>query len=272
MNLPITEEELKKENPWRTVADMYIGNDFLYAPSSKEYICKSDKGIIDEFNKKASEEAKYILNVPTYPWLGNPLKAKVIILSLNPGYSDRERKIALLLGLLKNKDAVTEYAEHLRKTLTFDVDTILPTPENNDKDTLNAQDIANLHGSYYWYDRLKRAFGDIEPNMDTLLRDFAVIQYVGYSSRGFKDFGKGKTLPSQDYTKKLISYILENRKEVPFIITRSVKLWEKFLGEDTLKDDRFIIAPNRAQSFRSEVLEKDKFNKIIEALSKDTSA
>jgi hypothetical protein len=44
---------------------------------------------------------------------------------------------------------------------------------------------------------------------------------------------------------------------------------EKFLGEDTLKDDRFIIAPNRAQSFRSEVLEKDKFNKIIEALSKE---
>ena len=45
-----------------------------------------EEQVINEFNKKAKEDCRYFLGAPAEPWRGNPLKAKVVILSLNPGF------------------------------------------------------------------------------------------------------------------------------------------------------------------------------------------
>lgn len=84
--------------------------------------------MLEKFNSTAKEDYKYILNVPAYPWYGNPLRAKVIVLSLNPGYVERESIIAQVLMNLPER--YTEgYAEHLRSMLKFQCSRFLPNDQ-----------------------------------------------------------------------------------------------------------------------------------------------
>lgn len=273
----MTEKDLKRDNPWIEVANMYKGNSFLYSKNDA-FVCNEDKQMIDEFNNKVSKEYQYNLNVPAYPWYGNPLTAKVIVLSLNPGYVDHETVIAKVLMSLQN-EVVDGYCSHLRKMLTFECDGFFPKKEEN-RD-ITSRDLANLDQLWYWERRLKNFLSkqvnkteeQIEKDYESILDKFAVVQFIGYSSKEFKSFPPDTYLKSQEYTRNLLKYILENR-DTMFVIARNKVGWIEFLKElYTDNESRFV----QTKSYRGQWLtfkEKEEgeqerdYEKILNAFMK----
>lgn len=260
----MTEVELRDTNPWYNVAQKYKGNTFLI--SDKEtYVCEEDRKIIEEFNEIADEDNKFHLNIPAYPWYGNPLKANVIILSMNPAWNEKQDVISKIL--LETRASIVEgFAIHLRNILTFDCAGLLPEDLHHGQLRVSYRDIANLHQSWYWQDRLVKAFVKDGLTIDEILNKCAIIQYIPYSSRkhnkSFKPIDNGE-LFSQKFTKELIQYILKHHKEVLFIIPRNVNKWLDFLGP--LKNEykhRFI---QRNNPLRQSLTPKDSkdFDRII---------
>jgi len=260
----MTESELRNRNPWKEVAEMYNTHDILYSQAENK-VCACDRDMIEEFNKTAEDKHQYKLNVPAYPWYGNPLTAKVIVLSLNPGYVEKESVIAKILQQLPT-GLVKGYTEHLRKILTFDCQTFMPENRGTGPDEPDNRDIANAHNSWYWEDRLKKGFVNVEngPTFEQVNRRFAVIQYIGYSSVKYHPFKGNKRLPSQDFTRDLIQYIVSNNKDTLFIVARKVDMWKKLLG-DIWTDDRFIVSSDYlGQRFTPGIL-KESHPRIIAA-------
>ena len=265
----LTENELKDCNPWIDVNKQYIEarslpgymSAFLYSDEA-EFVCPADRELIEQFNKTAKEEHQYKLNVPAYPWYGNPLKANVILLSLNPGYVESESTVARVIQHLP-AGLAEGYTEHLRRMLDFDCGGFLP------HDTY--RDLANMHQSWYWWNRLNKAFVNDETGLDfdEVNRRFAVIQYIGYSSVKYAPFKKGQLLPSQNYTRQLIQYILQHNDDAIFIVARNKKTWQDFLGDTLWDKDRFIESPDYlGQRFTKNILGEDNFNKVIGAFKK----
>lgn len=260
--LDMTEEDIRKTNPWKEVADKYVGNGFLYNEKER-FVCADDREMIEAYNLTAKEEHEYKLCGPAYPWYGNPLTAKVIVLSLNPGYVERESVIGKILMHLP-AGLVEGYAIHLRSMLTFDCYSFLP--DDIGKPNVTYRDLANLHQSWYWIDRLEKAFvnNDTALTIDDVLDRFAVVEYVGYSSEKYKPFKGGAILPSQYYTKQLIQYILHNNPDTVFIVPRNVQTWKNFLGS-VWTDDRFIVSKDYlGQRFTKEILGED-YERVIAA-------
>ncbi len=257
----ITEEELKSLNPWLGVAKKYVGSKFLYS-DTHNLVCDSDKEIIEAFNNGTKEEHKYQLNVPAYPWYGNPLKSNVICLSLNPGYVERESVIARVIQNIHER--YTEgYTEHLRKILTFECGGFLP--DKIDAKGMSYRDLANLHQSWYWEDRLTNAFVSKDLPFEIINANFSVIEYIGYSSKKYSPIKKGVLLPSQLYTRQLIEYILLNNPTATFIVARNVNIWKQFLGR-LWNDNRFIVSKDYlGQRFTKNIIGTEAYSKIIEA-------
>lgn len=260
----LTEAELKSLNPWLEVVEKYVGSEFLYSNNSN-LVCNSDKEIIEEFNKQIQKEKyKYKLNVPAYPWYGNPLKANVIVLSLNPGYVEKESVIARVIQYIPER--YTEgYTEHLRKMLTLDCGEFLP--QKLGAKGMTYRDLANLHQSWYWEDRLTNAFVNDETGLsfDDVNKNFAVIQYIGYSSIKYAPLKNGTLLPSQLYTRQLIEYILRNNAKTIFIVARNVNMWQHFLGS-LWDENRFIVSRDYlGQRFTKNILGPQAFSRIVQA-------
>jgi len=234
----MTEEEIKLLNPWKEVVKKYVGSEFLYS-NTANLVVESDKEIIKAFNDKAKEEYQYKLNVPVYPWYGNPLKANVIVLTLNPGYVERESIIARVIQNVPERYS-EGYTEHLRRMLLFECGSFLP--DNQGLKGMTYRDLANLHQSWYWEDRLTNAFVNKETGLtfEDINSNFVVIQYIGYSSKKYIPFKKGIILPSQYYTRQLIEYIINNRNTI-FIVSRNVQMWKQFLG-NIWDESRFIVS------------------------------
>lgn len=261
----MTEIELRDCNPWREVAGLSVGNKFLLADEDN-LICADDKEMIESFNAYAKPEYRYHLNLPAYPWYGNPLTAKVIALSLNPACNERQDKIAAIFKLLPS-NIVEEFSIHLRSMLTFDCHGFLP----NDicHYGISARDLACIHQSYYWPDRLTKAFvnDDTGLSFEQINSRFAIIQYVGYSSQKYVPFKHDGLLPSQQYTRQLIQFILHNSDTI-FIVPRAEQRWRDFLGS-MWDDERFFVSSLPiSQRFSASTLGEKAYSKIIESFKK----
>ena len=258
----MTEDDIRSLNPWKEVVDKYVRNEFLLLQDGN-LVIKDDEKIINSFNQDVGEEYQYHLEVPAYPWYGNPLKAKVVVLSLNPGFVERESVIARVIQNLPEK--YTEgYTEHLRRMLLFNCGGFLP--DNSGKKNMSYRDLANLHQGWYWEDRLTNAFVNEETELtfEDVNSKFAVIQYVGYSSKKYRAFKKSAILPSQKYTRQLIEFILKN-KETIFIVPRSVEIWKQFLG-NLWNDERFIESKDYlGQRFTKKILGDKAYEKVVKA-------
>ena len=86
----MTVSELKTNNPWRVVADKYDSgksNCLFLEDGNTDYVHPEDLDRIIKFNSRnPDKEYCIVTNTPPEPWRGNPLTARLIILSLNPGY------------------------------------------------------------------------------------------------------------------------------------------------------------------------------------------
>lgn len=273
----VSESDIVKENLWPKLVGEYKRSHWYNEDIKIVYPNPYEEQVIDEFNRNAKEDYKYVLGAPAEPWRGNPLKAKVVILSLNPGFK---------LGVNDNvqyekyraplEDAMAE----LINTLSFQVRGLLTPQESyvkshkefKEKYSMEGSqvlcgDALNEIGDYYWYNNINRLNINHQKEYE-FFRNFAIVQYCAYTSVSFKDFAKGVVLPSQELTKKLIRYLAYEREDVVFVIMRSAAKWKELLDADVWQkmQTRLIVNKNMSQSLSEKNLGKKNFNILIEYL------
>lgn len=273
----VSESDIVKENLWPTLVGEYMRSHWYNENIKIVYPNPYEEQVIDEFNRNAKEDYKYVLGAPAEPWRGNPLKAKVVILSLNSGFKlgvndnvQYERYRAPL------EDAMAE----LINTLSFQVRGLLTPQESyvksheefKEKYSMEGSqvlcgDALNEIGDYYWYNNINRLNINHQKEYE-FFRNFAIVQYCAYTSVSFKDFPRGVVLPSQELTKKLIRYLAYEREDVVFVIMRSAAKWKELLDADVWEkmQSRLIVNKNMSQSLSENNLGKKNFNMLIEYL------
>lgn len=256
----VTEESIKRDNPWRSVAKTYQGHD-LYS-TSRKFFMDADWDLLNQYNEtKKNENHKYHLEIPAEPWQGNPLKAQIIILSLNPGWKEECNKgVAEKLPEEMRKEVFKEK----QRTLLFQAEGFFPFCKD-------VTDAISRVGENYW-----RGDGNKKGRLSVLKPDsmdefefykkFAVVQYCAYTSKeyggGFKDRAY---LPSQKFTKELIRHIAYNRPEVKFVILRAVDKWKNLLDPDvwhTMRPNTIIAKHPIQQRFSEGNLGEKEFEEI----------
>ena len=114
-----TEDEVKELNPWK---EEFVtkSESTLYDPNAK-WVLNKDEETIDKYNEENKPDYKFILSNRPEPFTGNPLKAKVVILTLNPGYVERANKdIAMELQESGSKDILQAVINHKDEQLRLE--------------------------------------------------------------------------------------------------------------------------------------------------------
>ena len=273
----VSESDIVKENLWPTLVGEYMCSHWYNENIKIVYPNSYEEQVIDEFNRNAKEDYKYVLGARAEPWRGNPLKAKVVILSLNPGFKlGVNDEVKDNVDIRLREGAMSE----LCNTLTFKVDGLLfpqeyyvkGHEEYKEKCSINLSnvdygDALNEIGDYYWYNNINRLNINHQKEYE-FFRNFAIVQYCAYTSVSFKDFPRGVVLPSQELTKKLIRYLAYEREDVVFVIMRSAAKWKELLDADVWEkmQSRLIVNKNMSQSLSENNLGKKNFNMLIEYL------
>ena len=202
----------KKNNPWEDVAYLAEKSGHYY-DSSLDYVCKADKKILETYNfaKGRKPEHKFITNILPVPFEGNVFEAKIIILTLNPGFVE---EVNQTLYNLLNVDAQKQITDYHIQNLRLQCKKIIPN------------DAVKFIGDRYWFNKT-RHFRDVSKFE---LSEFAIIQYIGYQSKEFHENKELKQLNSIGFTRKLLRYIIENRTDdFCFVIARNEKFWKEEL-------------------------------------------
>lgn len=299
--IPISEEEIMNANPWMTYKNNYVEKDICslihkFYPNDK-FLLKCDAYYINRFNEKhKGTDCEFILNQRPSTISGNPMKAKVVALSLNPGYVYEKD---YLLAEKLHPSNLEEFNVHRVEELELRADSFMcrGNTEITDRDAWkneefvsmrSPRDIQNMLGDWYWYDilesfRKEAGLPEEGCGSDIIYDNFALLQYIGYSSKSYKALPAGVTLPSQRFTKLLIHHLAMNRKDVVFVVSRSEKLWRELIGEDVWsmldKEKRLVIRKHfinkhgvrqtiRTQGFARGSFEGDGFERIVNAFKK----
>lgn len=264
----MTDKDILAANHWNIVADSCQGNEALYN-EDKEYVYPGDEACIERYNSTASEKTRLILNTIPYPFQGNPLTAKVIILSLNAGYIPRVNHY--FAKILQHYPQLAEGVMcFMRENLRLEVKGFMPESSNSDEKHPNYQDAYNMLGDWYWFDILSK-WENEGLNSDEIYSNVALIQSVPYASEKAKDLPKGMILPSQIFIKKMIWHIA-NSTDAIFIVPRAVKKWQTILGpiwHRLEQENRIVIGKNPLnQSLTKNNLGEEQYYKIINHLKK----
>ena len=267
----MTEQELKDINPWKEVADLYMQNtkECLFSEHNR-YYCKNDKDAIDEYNAKVGPNDKIITSIPAEPWWGNPLTAKLIILSLNPGYVE---EVNMTLGKLiqSNEGVAKKLIEYKKQTLLFNVDSFLPREEI--AEPVSCKDAVNMLGDWYWYKMLRHLKEEVMKekdltNEDDFFRDIAMIEYCGYSSKTAKYTLPKSEKGSHGFLIELMRFL--SKRDIRFLIMRDAPRWEMLLKKVGCEKEKILRLKerSRSQSITRGNLRNDHFDKIKDFLVK----
>ena len=210
-----TKETLLKENPWRVLAEKIEKNGYMRLEKLNAYA--DDIPFIEEFNERTKNEPEYQLHteILPYPFIGDVLDARVVLLMSNPGYkvssnieahekmSDEEKRFVIRAQtqamLLEDRAIFYSGPEY--------------KPFNDEQD-------------WYWAKKT-RIIREAVPGAETKI---AAVQLMAYHSRKYKPFpAKMGLLPSQEYTKRLVKYLID--KNVIFVYARSKAQWLDFVPE-----------------------------------------
>lgn len=285
----MTKKDLLMKNPWLEVAEMYNPKDKECLFSEKNcYVCKKDKAVIDKYNENLEKAAngkdevtkeeilkdKIVTNIPAEPWWGNPLNARLIILSLNPGYVPEVNE--KLAKLLQSNDIVREQLINYKaKTLRLEAESFLPTEDSSEP--ISCRDAVNMLGDWYWHKMLRhlkeeviRRNANIEE--DVFYKRIALIEYHAYSSiKSQRTFPlRNIFLDSQVFTKKLIWHISQ-KEDIRFLIMRAKDKWKKMLDDDNpgfydsnVKKGKIVFKENKGMS---QAITPNNLGKIFEDIA-----
>ena len=212
-----TKETLLKENPWRVLAEKIEKNGYMRLEKLNAYA--DDIPFIEEFNKRTKNPDHQLhTEILPYPFIGDVLGARVVLLMSNPGYkvssnieahekmSDEEKRFVI--------------RAQTQAMLLEDRAIFYSGPEYK---------LFNDEQDWYWAKKT-RIIREAVPGAETKI---AAVQLMAYHSRRYKPFpAKMGLLPSQEYTKRLVKYLID-KKDVVFVY-RGIKnkaRWLDFVPE-----------------------------------------
>ncbi|MBU1043873.1 MAG: hypothetical protein KJ915_05690 [Candidatus Omnitrophica bacterium] len=216
-------------------------NPWLGLPKNAPFILSDDSQVLKDRGVNP-DNLNWKLELLPVPYLGNPNKAKVVVLCLNPGYN----KILDERAYFKDKYYFRESLESLKftsHTPFYCLDTKF-----------------DYSGGYLWWTRL----------LKPLIKDFGLkvmseklmcLQYIGYHSITFRE--PPCILPSQKFTFYLLEQAIKENKTI--VIMRSKKLWIRSVPK--LGSYPFIELKNYRMPFLTEKnTERGDFQQVINAL------
>lgn len=221
-NIDVSANSLKNKNGWSQLAMKMFGYTIWSDKEEDELIYPGDAPFIHAFNKKAEQKYKYVVGVPPMPYSGNILEAKVVMLTLNPGYIEIINKDKCLALHPAEKEQLLSF---MREALTF-----------GGMGIYDSYKCSRIQGNYYWQRAFSRLAMDAynSPSTESLhpiYHDMAFLQLIGYHSEKFKYVAGIKHLPSVIFTTLLIKY-LATKTDKTFLVLRSEELWKEIMGED----------------------------------------
>ncbi|MFI3239211.1 MAG: hypothetical protein R3Y22_01270 [Bacteroidales bacterium] len=156
---------------------------------------------------------------------GNILDANIIILLLNPGYSELiDRKI---FERLNDATKAILYQNRI-DALTFKAKKMLDSEEDC------------ILGNAYWHERLSSLWKREGIKEDVVLARTAILQLVGYKSTEFASLHSGEHFVGEKHVERIIQYLAEYNNDCLFIIARKNGLWEPLLKKNGIAAERII--------------------------------
>lgn len=271
--IPISEEEVLSMNPWGSsleYVDPIRGGSTIYDDNA-QCVLKCDEAYISEHNRNNDVEYKYRIQKWPKPFMGNPLTARVVLLSLNLGFKDWQKRVLAKALTIYYREAIFKHL--VEQSDLKAVSTFCPNKKPGDMDITYLE--AHTLVDNYWYDMIEKfrsAAGIPKSNevFDPLYTRLSVIEYIGYASKKYTDLAKGRILPSQYFSRMLIQHLTMNRKTV-FVVVRAEEQWRKLLGERIWnkleQEDRLIVGRKiRRQSLTATGLGENEFRKLVNLL------
>lgn len=255
------------ENPWiDTTSEIYNGERIVVATADLKYIKKLlnskkyppvdkvDDDANEETKKAAKEKYKLRLNVYPQHFVGDIDKAKIIILSLNPGYNT-EYYDAYKKRINKNG---TKYEQIIKENLEMK------------RPSFHAFELANESDLGYWGNKMKCWVEDydkkdnkkIVESLKKITEDIALAEFFPYHSMTYNDMydklGEGTSpnsnrkikdyLPTQKFLfEKIKKRIDDKNDEVIIILTRSFAKWYEAI--EGLRDYKHCYEVNNTRNF-----------------------
>jgi len=217
------------ENPWISLKRI-----------NNEYIANCDKETITYFKSKLHNEFELKLNLTPGPYYGDPDKAKVFLLGLNPGYSDEDANICE-----KNEKIIIDSLTHSIKQHPF-----LPLNPIN-------------YGSpgFNWWRKRLRVLID-KTSLDVVQNFIFGAEFFPYPSIKFKRVNR--ILPSQQYTFYLIKKAIQDKKCI--IIKRSKRIWYDSVPELEKYERKYILKNPQCTYISPGNMDNYEFNEVVKVL------
>lgn len=235
------EKRLNEINPWKK-----------FNRKSPPYLLDEDKDIILDFNKKEERTLEHRIDTNSLPvpFQGNPFKAKVILLQLNPG-SD------IPPGFEKEEDFVLRIFPKLKKDI---IKNILHKELEYPFYDLNPD--YRLYGGFRYWLKAWKHFIKNKNDYKRVSRKICCIEFFPYHSKNYKHFSK--LLKCQEYNFELVRQAID--RKVPIVVMKGKKLWFKHVKE--LKEYKRVITLESISPVLSENNIRGKgFEQIQKALS-----
>lgn len=250
------------ENPWKnTTSEIYNGEEIIVATADLKYIKKLlnskkyppvdkvDKDANKETKKAAKKKYKLRLNVYPQHFVGDIDNAKIIILSLNPGYSTE------YYDAYKNS---TNYEQIIKKNLEMEWP------------SFHAFELANESDLGYWGNKMKcwvegydkKDNEEIIESLKKITENIALAEFFPYHSISYNGMydklGEGASsnsnrkikdyLPTQKFLfKKIKKRIDDKNDELIIILTRSFAKWYEAI--EGLRDYKHCYEVNNTRNF-----------------------
>lgn len=181
------------ENPW------------AHLPETEPYILREDLPNISLFNQKSGTDHRIVTDILPEPFLGNITDAKVVLLNLNPGFSEKD------LFWHTQPEFISENKKNLLH-------------ESNPPFYLLNSNFHDSEGFVWWRAHLKQFISLV--GLEKVARSFLCIEYFPYHSKRYKSM---PIIPSQAYSFYLVTNAM--KRKLPIIIMRGKRLWIESVPE-----------------------------------------
>jgi len=212
-------------------------------PDKSPYVLEEDKKFIDEFNAKAEDKYKIVLDLLPEPFIGNK-DADIVLLNLNPGVDKKDKELHKQINYV---DAIRKNLIHEQAEYPF----YFLNPE-----------FEKTPGYKWWKRKLNQLRKDVEPKK--LSSKVLCVEYFPYHSKNYKAM---KKIYSQEYGFYLVEQAIKRKATI--IILRAEKRWREAVPELKKYDYYFLKNPQSSTINPENIYKIKKTNFYQEILKKD---
>lgn len=233
------ESGLISYNPWRLLPDR--------AP----YILSDDRGAVEQYNQSVHGSHQVNLELPPDPYIGNPFKARVLVLTKNPAWDDHLRY---------DVDRHPDLIDRMKANLLF---------KNEDWPFYYLDPaFADTEGHKWWHAALRELIEACDEinggkGLEAVAKYVMTVAYFPYRSEGYT--GKVSGMRSQLFSHETVRFMMEH-EDLKIIIMSHEKEWMAEIRR--LKDRAQHTRNPQARFVSRKNLPDGLFDEIVKTLVK----